>query len=112
MSIPSLRAVSCRETVPSRNKNVPDRALTFGVDSPDARLQPEPRALFGRYFRSEKTGLWLYRRRWMPAGSVKPSGIAFIVHGCGPPHGDCCIAHVTVEMDGIYHCVTGNAGRW
>lgn len=47
----------------------------------DVRLLPQPRALFSRYFRSDRTGLWVYRKRWTPLTAAKPLGVVFISHG-------------------------------
>ena len=63
---------------------MPSRARVFWiafVPVADVRHPPLPRSLFGRYFKSDTTGLWVYHKQWRPAAGVAVKGVVFISHG-------------------------------
>ena len=53
---------------------------------PPARFAPKTDGSHARYFRSDRTGLWMYRRSWKPApssGGARAQGTVYLLHGYG-----------------------------
>ena len=61
--------------------------------------------IFTRFFKSKATGLWVYRRQWLPAPDRPVQGVVFLCHGFGEHCGR--YEHMAVEMTRAGFAVMG-----